>query len=114
MFGQPLDGRLRLLMPAAQPWEDFAGRSDTGQLSTQLPDLTLRLAEETARLGLPAALVPGMLASAVQDYWYGVRVRFSDDFTAMARAAGRVGSERAEDYVAALAGTGPLRLKDRR
>jgi hypothetical protein len=110
MFAQALDARLTLLMPSARAWEDFAGRSDTGQLSTQVPDLTLRLAEETARLGVPAALVPGMLASAVQDYWYGVQARFSDDFVSMTRAAARLRPERAEDYVAALAGTGPLRL----
>ena len=112
MFAHAIDGRLTLLMPDARPWDDFAGRADTGQLATQIPDLTLRLAEETSRLGLPAALVPGMLASAVQDYWYGVEMRFTDDFGAMARAAARLRPERAEDYVAALAGSGPLRLRD--
>jgi hypothetical protein len=113
MFAQALDGRLTLAMPRRRAWEDFAGRSDSGQLSTQLPDLTLRLAEETARLRLPAALVPGMLASAVPDYWYGVNARFNDDYARMTRAAAQVGAERAEDYVAALAGAGPLRLTER-
>ena len=54
-----------------------------------------------------------MLGAAVQDYWYGVPARFSDDFVSMTRAAARLRQERAEDYVAALAGTGPLRLVGR-
>jgi hypothetical protein len=83
-------------------------------MSTQVPDLALRLAEETARLGLPAALVPPMLCYAVQDYWYDAQVRFADDWLAMSRHAAALQPQRAEDYVAALAGTGPLRLVEGR
>jgi hypothetical protein len=111
VLAQAFDGRLTTVMPPVRPWEDFAGRADTGLMSTQVPDLTLRLAQETARLGLPAALVPSMLTFAVQDYWYAVSVRFADDWPAMARAAAALEPQRAEDYVAALAGTGLLRLR---
>ena len=37
-------------MPPPAPWENFGGRADGGLIATQAPDLTLRLAEETARL----------------------------------------------------------------
>jgi hypothetical protein len=111
MLGHPYDGRLTPVMPHARAWEEFAGRPETGMMSAQVPDLTLRLAEETARLHLPAALVPPMLSYAVQDYWYDVRARFADDWPAMIRQAAALSSERAEDYVAALAGTGVLRLR---
>jgi hypothetical protein len=112
MLAQAFDGRLTTVMPRARPWEEFAGRADTGLMSTQVPDLTLRLAEETARLRLPAALVPAMLHYAVQDHWYDARVRFADDWVAMSRHAAALQPERAEDYVAALAGTGLLRLRE--
>ena len=50
-----------------------AGRSEAGQVTTQVPDLTLRLVEETAELQLPAALVPALLAFALEDYWHDVQ-----------------------------------------
>ena len=74
---------------AARPWEDFAGRPDAGQITTQTPDLTLRIVEETARLGLPALLVPSLLAFAVNDYWHDVQVRFADDWPRLSRQARR-------------------------
>ena len=80
-------------------------------MATQIPDLTLRVVEETARLGLPATLVPAILAYAVEDYWHDVRAGFSDDWPAMVRQATVLDSERIQDYVAALAGVGPLRLQ---
>ena len=78
-------------------------------MASQAPDLILRLAEETARLGLPAQLVPSLLAYAAQDYWHDVESRFPDDWPAMTRQALALSPTRVEDYVAALAGSGPLR-----
>jgi hypothetical protein len=104
-----LDGRRVLAMPRPAPWEDFAGRSEIGQVSTQVPDLTLRLVEETARLELPAQLVPSLLAFALQDYWHDVRARFADDWPRLTRHAAALPATRVQDYVAALAGGGPLR-----
>ena len=72
-------------------------------------DLVLRLAVETARLKLPAQLVPGLLMYAAQDYWHDVDSRFPDDWPAMTRQALALSPSRVEDYVAALAGGGPLR-----
>ena len=96
-------------MPPPAPWENFAGRPDAGQITTQTPDLTLRIVEESARLGLPAVLVPSLLAFAVNDYWHDVQVRFADDWPRLSRQAQALTPARVEDYVAALTGNGPLR-----
>jgi hypothetical protein len=106
-----LDGRHMLAMPGPSPWEDYAGRSETGQLTTQVPDLTLRLVEETARLRLPAQLIPALLAFAMEDYWHDVRARFADDWPRLVREAAAIAPDRVQDYVAALAGAGPLRAQ---
>ena len=106
-----LDGRHVLTMPGPSPWEDYAGRSETGQLTTQVPDLTLRLAEETARLRLPAQLIPALLAFAMEDYWHDVRARFADDWPRLTRHAAAIAPARVQDYVAALTGAGPLRAQ---
>lgn len=104
-----LDNRLRTRMATSASWENFGGRSDGGLLATQTPDLILRVVEETARMKLPAQLVPGLLMFAAQDYWHDVDSRFPDDWPAMTRQALALSSSRVEDYVAALAGGGPLR-----
>ena len=109
MYVEGLDNRLRTAWPPPMPWENLSGRADGGLIATQLPDLTLRIAEETARLKLPAQLIPGLLTFATQDFWHDVDSRFPDDWPAMARQALALSSSRVEDYVAALAGDGPLR-----
>ena len=111
MAAEGLHGRRGTAMPLPAPWEDFAGRADVGQVATQAPDLTLRLVEETARLRLPAQLIPSLLAFAVNDYWHDVQARFGDDWWRMTRQARDPGSARVEDYVAALSGNGPLRTQ---
>ena len=109
--GDGIDGRRITMMAPPAPWEDFAGRADVGQVATQTPDLTLRLVEETARLKLPAMLIPSLLAFAVNDYWHDVQARFSDDWLCLTRQARGLTATRVEDYVAALTGTGPLRAQ---
>jgi hypothetical protein len=109
--GEALDGRRITAMPPPAPWEDFSGRPDLGQIATQVPDITLRIVEETARLKLPAMLVPSLLAFAIEDYWHDVQARFSDDWPRMIRQAAALDASRVEDYVAALTGNGPLRAQ---
>jgi hypothetical protein len=109
MYAESLTSRLRTAMPVAAPWEDFGGRADGGLIATQAPDLVLRMAQETARLQLPAQLVPSLLMYAAQDYWHDVESRFPDDWPAITRQALALSPSRVEDYVAALAGAGPLR-----
>ena len=109
LYSEAFSGRITTAMPRPASWENFAGRSDGGLIATQTPDLTLRLAEQTAALGLPAQLIPALLAYATQDFWHDVESRFPDDWPAMARQALALSPSRVEDYVAALAGEGPLR-----
>lgn len=108
-YSEALHNRLKTAMPTPLPWENFGGRADGGLIATQFPDLTLRMAEETVRLKLPAQLIPGLLTYATQDFWHDVDSRFPDDWPALARQALAVSPSRVEDYVAALAGDGPLR-----
>jgi hypothetical protein len=109
MYAEGLNSRLRTAMHPPVPWENFGGRADGGLLATQAPDLVLRMAEETARIQLPALLIPSLLTFAATDYWHDVESRFPDDWPAMARQALALSPSRVEDYVAALAGAGPLR-----
>jgi len=109
LLADGVDGRQVTAMPPPAPWEDFSGRADAGQITTQTPDLTLRIVEETARLRLPALVVPSLLAFAVNDYWHDVQVRFADDWPRLSRQARLLDPARVEDYVAALTGDGPLR-----
>jgi hypothetical protein len=109
VYAEALHNRLKTAMPAPTPWENFSGRADGGLIATQFPDLTLRMAEETVRLKLPAQLIPGLLTYATQDFWHDVDSRFPDDWPALARQALALSPSRVEDYVAALAGDGPLR-----
>ncbi|MBY0493035.1 MAG: hypothetical protein K2Y23_02355 [Cyanobacteria bacterium] len=109
IYAETLESRLKTAMPPPAPWENFGGRADGGLVATQAPDLVLRMADETARLKLPAQLVPGLLMYAAQDYWHDVESRFPDDWPAMVRQALALSPSRVEDYVAALAGGGPLR-----
>ena len=112
MLAQAIDARWLPAMAASAPWEDVAGRSETGPMITQMPDLVLRLAEGTAQLKLPATLIPGMMRFAVQDIWFATQTRFADDWLAMIKEPRQISLPRMEDYVAALAGTGPLRLPE--
>ena len=109
VYAEALHNRLKTAMPPPAPWENVSGRADGGLIATQLPDLTLRMAEETVRLKLPAQLIPGLLTYATQDFWHDVDSRFPDDWPALARQALALSPSRVEDYVAALAGDGPLR-----
>lgn len=111
VYVEGLNGRLTTAMPPSAPWEDFGGRPDGGVMGTQTPDLILRLIQETARLKLPGRLVPSLLTFAAQDYWHDVSARFPDDWPAMTRQALALSPVRVEDYVAALAGNGPLRSR---
>jgi hypothetical protein len=109
IYSETLANRLKTEMPPPAPWDSFGGRADSGLVATQTPDLVLRLAEETARMKLPAQVIPGLLTFAAMDFWHDVDSRFPDDWPAMTRQALALSSSRVEDYVAALAGNGPLR-----
>ena len=111
IIGDSVDGRLATRFDPPIAWDRLAGRPDTGVLATQVPDLTLRLAEVTAALRVPAMLIPSLLLYATQDYWHEVEARFADDWPALTRGATSLPASRVEDYIAALGTGGPLRPK---
>jgi len=86
----------------------LSGRAADGRLAALAPDLHLRVAELLAERKLPARLAPGVLSLALQDLMDQSRPAFLDDALAIARFARAIDGERMEDYVAALAGRGPL------
>jgi len=108
MSAVPLDGcRCTELAPPGA-WEEFAGRPMTGQLSTRIPDLHLRVAEELVRLRLPAGLAPGVLRVAANDLIYEAQPAHYDDWLAVVRYVEDVPAERFVDYVSSLTAGGPL------
>jgi hypothetical protein len=104
----PLDGCFCLRMPPTSAWEELAGRPSTGQLATEMADVMLRSAEALAARGLPAVLLRGVAAYAMQDVIDRARPAYFDDWLPIAFAARDLDDERLDDYVAALAAGGPL------
>jgi len=72
-------------------------------------DLTLRLAEELAARRLPAALLPGLLSTATQDFVDQVQPLYPGDLEALWTWVAEQPAQRFDDYVAALEGSGALR-----
>ena len=68
----------------------------------------MRLVEGLATLGLPAALLPSLLSFATQDLIDGASPTDGDVTKVVFQFAHDLSVERIEDYVAALAGNGPL------
>ncbi len=104
-----LTGCFCLHFPDDTGWELSAGRVDTGQAGARIADLNLRVAVLLADLRVPAALFPGVMALATQDYIDSVPALHADDWVAMTGRAAAISRERIEDYVAAVVATGPAR-----
>jgi len=83
-------------------------RGDHISARPRLTDLSLRLVEGLATLGLPAALLPSLLSFATQDLIDGASPTDGDVTKVVFQFAHDLSVERIEDYVAALAGNGPL------
>jgi len=104
----PVDGDLRLAWPDPRPWEELAGRSANGQLSTRFVDLVLRIAELLVQYKLPASLAPAILAPALADLIHEAPLGHADDWDAMGAYVGAVPDDRLLDYIASLSAGGPL------
>lgn len=94
--------------PAPEAWEEFAGRPVSGLLGTRLPDLTLRAAQELGARHLPAVLLPGILAVAMNDLVHEAQPAHHDDWLAIVRYVRDLASERFVDYISSLTAAGPL------
>jgi len=71
------------------------------------------LAEALARLGLPARLMPAVLAFATQDVLDSSRPAYLDDWAALAAAVRSLPESRIADHAAALTAGGALIPSDR-
>ena len=106
--GEPRSGCLCLQMPAPRQADLFVGRWHTGVLATGFPDLNLRLAELLDDLGMPATLLPSVLAAATWDLVINVRSRDYDDRQGLVDFVDALTSDRVELYLALLTTDGPL------
>lgn len=104
----PLTGCLCLQFPSPPAMHRFAGRAGAGLLTSRSADLKLRVLEELHHRKLPAELMRGVLASALQDYLDEARPLHGDDWFTLYRHVDRMAAERFDDYIAALTAGGPL------
>ena len=102
------DRGLTPIYPVHLPWTTTAGRRGSRGVEALVPDLTIGLAESSARLGLPAALTAGLLLVATQEFIDTLRTAHEDDWLAMVAHAQMVARSRVDDFVAALTISGPL------
>jgi hypothetical protein len=104
----PLTGCLCLEMPAARDWETLGGRPSVGVLATRGADVAVLIARELAERQLPAALLPGIAAFAMQDVLDQTQPAYFDDWSEFGRATRSIPEDRITDYIAALTAGGPL------
>ena len=101
-------GCLCLQIPTPRQADLFVGRWHTGVMATGFPDLNLRLAELLGDLGMPATLLPSVLAAATWDFVINVRSRDYDDRQGLVDFVDALTSDRVELYLALLTTDGPL------
>lgn len=94
------------------PWPASAdavlGRPAAGTLFSLVPDLNFRIGTLARRIGLPAVLVPQILAAAYQDLIDAAPLAHADDWMSVAAYMNALTQERFEEYVFALIGTRDL------
>lgn len=105
---QPIDGRLTPRQPAAVGLEWYADRPGTGIALTQFGDLHVRVLELLAKTGLPAQLLPSVLAPALFALLAQVEAGVAEDWAALARAVDALTDDRIADAVSTLTLDGPL------
>ncbi|HZA33851.1 MAG TPA: hypothetical protein VE505_02930, partial [Vicinamibacterales bacterium] len=96
---QPIDGAWTLRFPGPAPTDDVAGRQASAYLPGRFVDLTLRLAETMAELGMPSPLTREVLRAALQRFIDEVRPAYPDDWLALVRHADDLPRTQVEDYV---------------
>ena len=110
MSFEAITGCFCLRFPPAGAWESVAGRPSTSELAWAAPDVSLRVAAVLSEAGVPAALFPGVMSMAMQDYIDTVPAVYQDDWQAISAHASSITRERIEDYVSALVANGPVHV----
>ena len=106
---EALTGCLCVQFPDDAAFELAVGRPSTGQLGARVAELNLRIAELLSDLRVPAALFPGVMALATQDFVDSLPLLYPDDWAAITGHALALSRERVEDYVSAVVASGPVR-----
>ena len=89
----------------------LAGRTQLAMLAAGMVEMNLEMAERLAALRLPAALLPAVLATAMQDFVDQVDPADANDYTALVLFTRGISRNAVDDYVAAAATLdGPLVL----
>lgn len=89
--------------------ELIIGRAADGLLGGHSADLMLRVAAVLADLEMPAALAAPVLSYAMRDFLDHVQPTHMADFDAFSRQSAALNRQLVEDYLGAIAATGPLR-----
>ena len=110
MSFEAITGCFCLRFPPAGTWESVAGRPSTSELAWAAPDVSLRVAAVLSEAGVPAALFPGVMSMAMQDFIDSVPAVYPDDWQAISAHASSITRERIEDYVSALVANGPVHV----
>ncbi len=101
-------GCLCTRFPLPRIWRVLAGRTQLAMMAASTVEMNLELAQRFAVLHLPAALLPSVLATAMQDFVDTVDTADANDLTALSGHARALGRNAVDDYVAATAANGPL------
>ena len=95
--------------PEPHAWRILAGRMQLPMMAASTVEMNLEMAQRLAELRLPAALLPSVLATAMQDFMDQAEPADSNDLAALAEYPRRISTNLMADYIAATATLdGPL------
>jgi len=95
--------------PEPHTWRILAGRMQLPMMAASTVEMNLEMAQRLAELRLPAALLPSVLATAMQDFVDQAEPADSNDLAALAEYPRRISSNLMADYISATATLdGPL------
>ncbi len=104
-----LDGCPCLRFPDEEPIDGYGRIPTAAAVASATPDLSLRLAEITARLGVPASVAALLLPDATQELIDTAHPAHADDWVALAEVASAISESRRIEKIASLtAAGGPL------
>lgn len=99
--------------PTPRTWRILSGRTQLAMMAATNVEMTLEMARRLSVLRLPAALLPSVLATAMQDFVDQVEPADANDFAALVRYPRALHANAIDDYVAAAATlAGPLVTAD--
>lgn len=106
-------GCLCTRFPPPRVWRIVSGRTQLAMLAASTVEMNLELAQRFAALSLPAALLPAVLSTAMQDFVDQVDTADPGDRAAIVRWVQRLDRNALADYISAAATLdGPLVSRD--